>query len=148
MISPCNSKPAFLKTDQGNDSKNAVFVFVKKIDSYLIPCKLRFLECKNFSNYCILAGVRVGQASRLPSKYLPLRERRLHHNSKVQSGRVSGISALNTNVCEAFDFKPTRLRIVLPILQNLGAVADAAQPTNSFKFHIKTLKRRTFRRYL
>ena len=139
MITPYSSKSAFLKTDQGNDFKNAVFVFVKKIDSYSLPGILKVLDFINLFNYWILAGVEVGRGFRLPSKYLPWRERRLLQNSKVPRSTYSFISEFYNNF-----FRPTLQRILHQSGPTICAVADALRPTHSLKFNIKTVKQRSF----
>jgi len=86
MIAPESSKPAFSSTDQGNDSENAGFVFVKVNAFYPMSSNSGFLEFKNFSKNWFFRGMQVGRASRLPAKYLPSQASRPRFNSEVRYG--------------------------------------------------------------
>jgi hypothetical protein len=86
MIAPDSSKPAFSKTDQGNDSENAAFVFVKASEFYPMSSNSGFLEFKNFSKDWFFPGIQAERASRLPAKYLPSQASRPRFNSEVRHG--------------------------------------------------------------
>jgi hypothetical protein len=89
MIAPDSSKPAFSSTDQGNDSENAVFVFVKNRVFYAETSNLELVEFKNFSNDWFSKGMQVGRVSRLPAKYLPSLARRPRYIPEAQKRRAT-----------------------------------------------------------
>jgi len=86
MIAPDSSKPAFSRTDQGNDSENAVFVFVKASEFYPMSSNSGFLEFKNFLRDWFFPGIQAERASCLPANYLPSLAIRPRFNSEVRHG--------------------------------------------------------------
>ncbi|MFM8983842.1 MAG: hypothetical protein ACKOLA_13300 [Spartobacteria bacterium] len=84
MIAPNSSKPAFSRTDQGNDSENAVFVFVKASEFYPMSSNSGFLEFKNFLKDWFFPGIQAERASCLPANYLPSQASRPRYIPEAQ----------------------------------------------------------------
>jgi hypothetical protein len=87
MAARCISKSEFSSMDQENDSRNAVFMILKRSPFYPILKHFGFLGYKpKFPPNWIIAGTQAGlQPCRKP-RYLPIQSRRPQRITKVQNG--------------------------------------------------------------